>query len=430
MKTNLSIIIPAKNEGTNVEPLLREIRQNLDDLKIVYEVIVVDGWSTDNTVAQARLYADRVIAQKTPGYGNAFKEGLGAASGDYILTMDGDLSHPPPVISLLYRRREEAEMIIASRWIKGGSATMPVWRKFLSRCLNIAFSRVLFLPIRDLSSGFRIYRSDILAGLDLQAYDFSILEEIAIKIWNRGYRIKEIPFSYLPRLQGRSKARPLNLAKSYLRTISSMWKLRNSCEAADYDDRAFNSIIPPQRYWQRKRFRIVKKYIASTQGVLDIGCGSSNIIKSLDRALGLDISLIKLRYLRSFHTRLTNASIFSLPFARQTFRGIICSEVIEHVPFKREIFRELNRVLDNDGILILGTPDYDRASWRVIEFLYGLLMPNAYKDEHITHYTFGRLEQILQEHGFRIEEHTYIAGSELIIKARKIKPYAPGDEES
>ncbi len=426
----LSVIVAVKEEGKNIEILLRGIRETLEEAEIPSQIIVVDGSSQDDTVERAESGADLVFVQKNPGYGNAFQEGLRAARGDYVLTMDGDLSHPPRFIAELYRQRKDAELIIASRWIEGGAAEMPWWRMALSRILNIVFSRVLFLPIRDVSSGFRLYRADILSDLDLQARDFSILEEIAIKIWNRGYRIKEVPFTYRPRRAGHSKAKLFNLGKSYLKTAFAMWKLRNSCETADYDDRAHNSIIPVQRYWQRKRYRIVADFIAGTDRLLDIGCGSSNIIKSLPRAVGLDISKIKLRYLRQFHPLLMNASIFSLPFGDRAFRGIICSEVIEHVPFRREIFRELNRVLDDGGVLVLGTPDYSRRSWRMIEFAYGLLMPNAYKDEHITHYTHTRLNDLLREYGFVPEEHAYIAGSELIIKARKAGGSLVGDEDN
>jgi dolichol-phosphate mannosyltransferase len=421
MENILSIVIPVKNEGENIEPLLRSVRQAGDDLAIGYEIIVVDGGSVDETVSRARPRADRVVIQKNPGYGNALKEGFSLSSGKYLLTLDGDLSHPPHFISALYRERAAAELIIASRYVAGGSAEMPWWRKVLSKILNIVFGRVLSLPVRDVSSGFRLYRADVLKNFALRARDFSILEEIAIKMWNRGYRIKEVPFEYRPRLHGYSKAKLLGLGRSYLRTAYSMWKLRNSCDTADYDDRAFNSIIPPQRFWQRRRFRIVKEFISGRTKILDIGCGSSNIVKSLPGAVGLDISPAKLRYLRSFLPRLVNASIFHLPFAPRSFDGLICSEVIEHVPFHRDIFCQFNDLLRDDGILVLGTPDYGRLSWRIIEYFYGLLMPNAYKDEHVTHYTMSRLRALLQEHGFEIEDYDYIAGSELIIKARKVR---------
>ena len=226
----LSIIIPVKNEGKNIRSLLESLQETLVELGANYEIIVIDGNSDDDTVAQARGLADRLIVQKEPGYGNALKEGFAGAGGEYILTMDGDLSHPTEFIRAIYQKREEAELLIASRYIAGGKAEMPAWRKVLSRILNVTFSTLLSLPIRDISSGFRLYRSAVLHELELKNKDFSILEEIAVKMWNRGDRIKEIPFTYRPRMHGRSKAKLLEFGKSYLITAYSMWRLKRSGE--------------------------------------------------------------------------------------------------------------------------------------------------------------------------------------------------------
>jgi len=226
----LSVIIPVKNEGGNIEFLLRSLREALDELGMEHEIIVVDGNSEDDTVPRAQSLADRLIVQSEGGYGSALKEGFAAARGKFILTMDGDLSHPTDFIKSIYRKRDEADLLIASRYIEGGKAEMPAWRKALSRILNAAFSALLSLPIRDISSGFRLYRSEVLRRLELKNRDFSILEEIAIKMWNRGERIEEIPFIYRPRRSGRSKIKLLQFGKSYLVTAYSMWRLKRRGE--------------------------------------------------------------------------------------------------------------------------------------------------------------------------------------------------------
>jgi len=77
------------------------------------------------------------------------------------------------------------------------------------------------------------------------------------------------------------------------------------------------------------------------------------------------------------------------------------------------------RVLRPGGMLILGTPDYATIGWRIIEPIYGFLMPGGYKDEHITHYTLESLREILARYNIVIEETAYIARSELILKCRK-----------
>jgi len=226
-KKELTVIIPVKNEGENIESVLLSLKLILREIPAAHEIIVVDGKSRDDTVSRAREQADLVIVQGKPGYGNALQEGFAAARGDYIVTMDGDLSHLAEFIRAMYREREEADLVIASRYVPGGKAEMPAWRKILSVILNRSFSALLSLPIRDISSGFRLYRASAVKGLKLDNEDFSILEEIAIKMSNRGARIKEVPFIYKPRVHGRSKAKLIVFGKSYLKTAYSMWKLKH-----------------------------------------------------------------------------------------------------------------------------------------------------------------------------------------------------------
>ena len=80
----------------------------------------------------------------------------------------------------------------------------------------------------------------------------------------------------------------------------------------------------------------------------------------------------------------------------------------------------MRRVLRVGGTLILGTPDYATIGWRIIEPVYGFLMPGGYKDEHITHYTLEKLKEILHRHGIAVEEAAYVARSELILRCRKL----------
>jgi 2-polyprenyl-3-methyl-5-hydroxy-6-metoxy-1,4-benzoquinol methylase len=95
---------------------------------------------------------------------------------------------------------------------------------------------------------------------------------------------------------------------------------------------------------------------------------------------------------------------------------VICSEVIEHIR-EDSVFKELKRTIKPGGRLILGTPDYSRLSWRVIEFFYGILLRGGYKEEHIRHWDRRSLEKILTGLGFLITGNYYICGSELIISA-------------
>ena len=297
---------------------------------------------------------------------------------------------------------------------------MSVVRKLLSRALNGVFARGLALGITDMSSGFRLYDRRVFAGQDYGARDFDILQEILVKAYADGWRISEVPFRYTPRVHGTSHARVIPFGIAYLRTFRSLWRLRNSILSADYDDRAFDSRIPLQRYWQRERLRHVADLLPKDVPTLDVGCGSSRIISILPAgSIAVDILARKLRYARRFGRFLVQASAFSLPFADARFQCVVCSQVIEHVPRDSGILDELCRVLAPGGLLILGTPDYGGWQWRAIEWAYARVAPGAYADEHITHYTREELLAHFGARGYAVEACRYIVSAELILALRK-----------
>jgi dolichol-phosphate mannosyltransferase len=418
----LSLVIPALNEAESLDRVLPELKKAVAALGPTSEILVVDGGSRDGTQEIVRKHEVRLVSQTLPGFGGAYRAGFEQARGEYILTLDADGSHNPAFLKDLWAARGTGDVVIASRYIEGGAAEMPGWRLALSRMLNTAFGRGLSLPVHDLSSGFRLYRRAVLRELDLKATDFDVLEEILIRALAAGYRVHEVPFRYRARLAGRSHARLFKFAISYLRTLVAMWRLRNSIASSDYDSRAYDSVIPLQRYWQRGRYRVITRLAAGFHQVLDVGCGSSRILSSNPEMIGLDIQLHKLRYAGRYGNPLVHGSIFELPFADGSFDCVICSEVIEHVPAQEKPFDELTRVLKTGGRLILGTPDYDRWRWRALEWLYGRLSPGGYADEHITHYSRVNLGPYLQGKGFAIEGVEYVGGSEMIFTLKKLAP--------
>lgn len=414
----LSVILPVVNERSNLCGLIPRIRSVLEREHIEFEMIVVDGGSTDGTQQAAAEMGARVVRERRRGYAGALETGFAEATGDYLLTLDADLSHEPDFVVKLWRARDQADIVIASRYTRGGVAYASPSRKLLSAALNLWMRRLLSLPIRDVSSGFRLYRREAVRDLHLEGRNFEVLEEILVKAYANGYSIFEVPFTYFPRESGRSHARLFQFGLDLLRSSLKLWRLRNSIASADYDDRAFYSVIPPQRYWQRRRHRITTFWARGAGRVLDAGCGSSLIIQSLNNAVGMDISMGKLRFLRRYGIPLLRGSAFALPFKDNSFDCLISSQVIEHIPYEEPLFSEMRRVLRPGGTLIIGTPDYDTLGWRVIEPIYGLLMPGGYRDEHITHYTCQSLTDILTRQGFTLEERAYIAGSEMIMRLR------------
>lgn len=224
----MTILIPALNEQGNIGELIRRCRAVLDQTGISGEMLVVDGGSSDNTVSEAEGAGARVIAQQGRGYAGALKQGFAQARGERVLTMDSDLSHEPEVIAQLWAARDRADVLIASRYVPAGKADMTAFRAVLSRILNFVFTRALSIPVKDISSGFRLYRRVWLEKIEITTVDFDVLEEILIKIYNLGGTVAEVPFHYRPRKEGKSHAKLFKFGVAYCKTLVAMWKLRRS----------------------------------------------------------------------------------------------------------------------------------------------------------------------------------------------------------
>ncbi|MDQ6760755.1 MAG: glycosyltransferase [Acidobacteriota bacterium] len=224
----LSILIPAWNERANLELLIPALQEVVRKVGVNADLMVVDGGSHDGTREMAESLGARVLRQSERGYGGALLMGFDSAIADYIVTLDADLSHPPVFIEEFWRRRGEAEMLIASRYVAGGRAEMSGFRRFLSIVLNRTYSKVLALPVKDVSSGFRMYRRETLLGLKPVARDFDFLEEILILVYSRGGRVLEVPFHYMPRATGQSHAKLIPFGLAYSRTLWRMLRLRRA----------------------------------------------------------------------------------------------------------------------------------------------------------------------------------------------------------
>ena len=362
-----------------------------------------------------------VIAVSDPdGFGAALRRGLAQAKGEYVLTVDANATEASQVARDLWAARATGEIVVASRYVDEARVNMSVPRRVASRAINMAFGRGLSLPVTDLSSAFRLYRGDVLRSLALDAHDYDLLPEILVRALAAGWRVAEIPLRTGLSARARDLGPLLRLARAYGRTFASLWQLRNSIAAGDYDARAHDSVIPLQRYWQRQRYKHITELIAGQGPVCDVGCGSSKIIGALPKgSIALDILPQKLRYARRYGVPLILGSGFTLPFPDASFPCVLSSQVIEHVPMDSPIISELIRVLQPGGRLVLGTPDYDRWEWVYMEKAYGFFKPGGYADEHIAHYTYAGLVKYFTELGFRHEATRYVLRGELILAFRK-----------
>ncbi|MFN7954134.1 MAG: glycosyltransferase [bacterium] len=352
---DLTIVLPTRNEAGNLSALFDGLAALARESRIAYEVLVVDAGSRDGTAELAASLGARVYQQRGSGYGAALAEAFREVRGDFVVTMDADLSHSPFVIRDLYRRRLDADVLIASRYVRHGFSETERLRSMLSRILNGVFRVALDLPYLDLSSGYRLYRRQALAELGITSGDFDVLIEILVRLHNRGFRIAEVPFHYRPRRYGESNARLLKFALSYWRTLGRMARLRASREAADFEDRGFFSPNPIRRAWHRGKYRWAMQHLEGSARILDLTAGSTRLLEGLPQAVGLDVSLPKLRYRQPLGRRLVQGEPLRLPFADSTFDAVAVFQPDPELERGASLWAEIARVLKPAGKLVYGT---------------------------------------------------------------------------
>ncbi|HEX8098598.1 MAG TPA: methyltransferase domain-containing protein [Actinomycetota bacterium] len=416
---DLSVVVPVWNGEHSLGRLLPRLRAVLESAVGASTEIVVVLPPGEPVASLVEQLGARIEEFKGSGYGQALNAGLTAARGRWVVTMDADFSHHPEFIRTLWLRRREADVLIASRYVPGAYAAMPMSRRLASRTLNRLYRTTLALPYEDLSSAFRMYTREVIDDIGpVNAEGLDSLQEVLVKAFSQGWKIVEVPLFYRQARMWTS-GRFAELGAGYMKTLGRLVALRNSVKAADYDHRAFDSWIPLQRYWQRERFRVIRGMVDGTTRILDIGCGSSRILQSLPQAVGLDMQIRKLRWLRAPGRHLVQGSLSQLPFEDESFDAVICSEVIEHIPREEIDLTDMVRVLAPGGMLVLGTPDYGKWTWRTLEDIYKKVFPQGYATEHINPYTRQELRREIEGLGLIVWDVQYVAGSEMIFKAYK-----------
>lgn len=200
----ITVIIPCLNEEQGIESVLRRMPEFVD------EVIVVDNGSTDRTSDVAKGFGAKVIRENVRGYGRSYKTGFAFASGDLIITLDGDHSYPPDAISYLLEAflHLDIDFLNASRFPVRDRKAMSFKHKFGNLVLSLAMSILYFRWVRDSQSGMWVFRRSILKEMKLVSDGMAFSEEIKIEaLKSNRVRFAEISIQYTSRL-GEVKLNP------------------------------------------------------------------------------------------------------------------------------------------------------------------------------------------------------------------------------
>lgn len=224
---NIVVVIAAWNERENIEALTRRLHTALQAIPgATFEILHVtegnDGTREIAETLQTELGQIRVLYEPSPqGLGAAFRRGFAAVGddADVVVTMDADLNHQP----------EEIPRLVAVLQTSGADVVIvtgaPAWKRMLSATLNAVMHTLFGGAVRDKTSGFRIYRAEVLRTIHHHQNDFSFLPEIVILAQNAGYRIAEEPIHFIYRRDGTSKMHFWPTSLSYLSLLRT-WRKR------------------------------------------------------------------------------------------------------------------------------------------------------------------------------------------------------------
>ena len=227
----ICIVLLVYKEAENLKWMLPQILENIKKTDEDFNILVVDSEkSKDNSNEVCRQFQVRYVQQEYPGFGGAYRTAIQCASGDSLLILDSDGQHSPQDIPKLVDTyaHGEYDIVIGSRYVKGGNTNENIVSIVMSRILNYIFRMCLGIKAYDISTNFRIYNLKQLKQCDLECINFDILQEILLKMKlnNPGLKIGEVPIALNHRAYGESKRRWLPFIMSYGASLLKLTGLR------------------------------------------------------------------------------------------------------------------------------------------------------------------------------------------------------------
>jgi dolichol-phosphate mannosyltransferase len=229
-------MLPTYNEAPNIEQLLLQILRQGPDIGAV----VVDDNSPDGTAAIVERLRQKdprvhlILRKEERGRGTAGIAGFRYALRQgipFIIEMDADFSHQPFYIPSFLNQMEDCDLLIGSRLVEGGGERGRHYlRKWITRLANAYIRLILGLPVRDCTSGYRVFRREVLEAVELDqiiSQGPSVVEEVLYKAHKRGFRIKEIPYILEERKAGESTFNRKIMLDALKMMLKIRWEYRS-----------------------------------------------------------------------------------------------------------------------------------------------------------------------------------------------------------
>jgi glycosyltransferase involved in cell wall biosynthesis len=224
MAIKVSIVIPVYNEENSIIQVLKHLEQIMAQSNIIYELVVVNDGSSDNTkekLAGVPVKIKLIEHEQNRGYGAALKTGIANSEHELIVITDADETYPHERIPELINNIEHYDMVVGAR--TGANVNIPTLRKFPKWVLNSLANYLCSEKIPDLNSGLRVIKKSIVNKfIYILPNGFSFTTTITLAMLTNDYRVKYLPIDYYART-GESKIKPfkdtLNFLQLIIRTI-------------------------------------------------------------------------------------------------------------------------------------------------------------------------------------------------------------------
>jgi len=225
-----SVIIPAHNE----EGIIFKTVESLENVVIPgYEIVVVNDHSTDKTAEivdiLAKKYGNIRLVENTnePGFTNALQSGFKNAKTDIFLPVMADLCDDPDTINKMYEKMLEGfDIVCGSRYMRGGRKIGVLsFKSFCSRFVGRSLHLLIGIPTYDISNSFKMYKKNVIESIIIESSGFDISAEIPLKAYFKGFKITEVPTTWVDRKEGKSKFKVFKQGPRYLKLY--LWALMN-----------------------------------------------------------------------------------------------------------------------------------------------------------------------------------------------------------